>query len=732
VRCNSRISQIRAEENPHDCGRGADAIKPEWRPFQLAWILMNLRSIAEPTSDERNIVDLLFFPTGGGKTEAYLGLAAFTLVLRRLRNPGISSAGVSVLMRYTLRLLTLDQLSRASTLICALELERRNNAETLGEWPFEIGLWVGQAATPNKMGRQGDNDPNTARLRWRRFMDSSKNPSPIPLEGCPWCGRKFEPTSFRLLPTSNQPTQLVVRCLNRDCEFSRDTWLPIVAVDEPIYRRLPCFIIATVDKFAALPWTGPVGAFFGRVHRWDKKEGFYGPCDPTLGNKLPVERLLPPDLIIQDELHLISGPLGTMAGLYETALDELSTLQRDGKTIRPKIVASTATVRRAQNQIQALFARRMVDIFPPPGPDYRDSFFARTHNPDESNARLYVGVVAQGRSPKVAMLRVYLSLLGAGQKWYQALKKAGQTENAADAYMTLVGYFNSLRELGGSRRIIEDEVRSKLEKYSTRMRVGEKEGPFADRAIAYDPVELTSRVDTARVAEAKSKLRLAFSEKEHVDVAIATNMISVGLDILRLGLMVVFGQPKTTAELRQGQLPRHSSSNEMEVTMGRPCVCGGSNENCRFCSGRGEIADGLANALMAHTYRPGVQKVPIGRKKKGGRKWPSVKAPNVETLQAQIAKVHKLSAMIFGFRLQPPGHDSAPHHVMCPKGCGASLNPRDVDMDLAADTGRDTAKTHVICVPPSNSKCLYHCARSLLFVASKSTIEESATILKNR
>jgi len=156
-------------------GKSPDTIKPEWRPFQLAWILINLCSIAEPTSDERNIVDLLFFPTGGGKTEAYLGLAAFTLVLRRLRNPGISSAGVSVLMRYTLRLLTLDQLSRASTLICALELERQNNAEKLGEWPFEIGLWVGQAATPNKMGRQGDNDPNTARLRWRRFMDSSKN-----------------------------------------------------------------------------------------------------------------------------------------------------------------------------------------------------------------------------------------------------------------------------------------------------------------------------------------------------------------------------------------------------------------------------------------------------------------------------------------------------------------------------------------------------------------------------
>ena len=129
--------------------------------------------------------------------------------------------------------------------------------------------------------------------------------------------------------------------------------LPILAVDEPIYRRLPCFLIATVDKFAAMPWTGEVGAFFGRVQRYDQ-HGFYGPCQPNVGHPLPGERLLPPDLIIQDELHLISGPLGTMVGLYETALDELCTRTRSGKRIRPKIVASTATVRRAENADPAL------------------------------------------------------------------------------------------------------------------------------------------------------------------------------------------------------------------------------------------------------------------------------------------------------------------------------------------------------------------------------------------
>jgi hypothetical protein len=409
---------------------------------------------------------------------------------------------------------------------------------------------VGRAATPNRMGRKGDNDQNSARTRTNRFQNDDRKPSPIPLEECPWCGTKFSKLSFRLIPNNDNPHDLRISCMNRECKFGRGMPLPILAVDEPIYRRLPCFLIATVDKFAALPWTGHVGAFFGRVERGDKN-GFYGPCDPTTGIKLPVPRLLPPDLIIQDELHLISGPLGTMVGLYESALDELCALEKDGKTVRPKIVASTATVRRAETQIRALFNRHCVDIFPPPGPDRRDSFFAETLPSSERNARLYVGIAAQGRSPKVAMLRVYLALLGAAQKWHNKIKKRGALASAADPYLTLLGYFNSLRELGGARRLIEDEVRNRLEGYADRKRKGEATGLFDRRKIDYEPVELTSRVNTARVSEAKQRLAFPFSHDKHVDVAIATNMISVGLDITRLGLMVVFGQPKASAEYIQ-------------------------------------------------------------------------------------------------------------------------------------------------------------------------------------
>ena len=503
---------------------------PAWRPFQLAYLLMNLQGIAEPTHPERDVVDLLFFPTGGGKTEAYLGLSAFTLVLRRLRHPGPDSRGLSVLMRYTLRLLTLDQLGRAAALICALELERERAPERLGEWPFEIALWVGRAATPNHMGRRGEAGGASARVKTLRYARDSSREPPLPLEQCPWCGTPFKKQSFRLHPNPDEPTDLFVHCVDRRCDFTGKRRLPIVAVDEPIYRRLPAFMIATADKFAALPWTGETARFF---HGGDP------------------DRPRPPDLIIQDELHLISGPLGTMAGLYETAIDRLCTRRLDGGTVRPKVIASTATVRLAQKQIQALFHRREVDCFPAPGIDRRDSFFARQVSESAEDERLYLGVAAQGRGPKVVFLRSMITLMAAAQAAWEAAGGSGAAPNPADPYMTAIAYFNALRELGSARRIVEDEIGARLRSYSERKRPHEAAGLFADRQIAFEPVELTSRVGTADVADAKRRLALDFTEAERVDVALATNMISVGLDITRLGLMLVSGQPKTTSEYIQ-------------------------------------------------------------------------------------------------------------------------------------------------------------------------------------
>jgi hypothetical protein len=571
-KCMGEAADRRLKDVPRD--------KIAWRPFQLAFVLLNLPGLIDPKSEQRKFVELLFFPTGGGKTEAYLGLAAFQLVFRRLTLPGRRSSGLSVLMRYTLRLLTLDQLGRAAALICALELERRTNPELLGEWPFEIGLWVGSAATPNRLGHVGYNGPGsdqTAYIKTKRFRENSEgNPAPIPLESCPWCGTKFGKTSFKMTPNEKAPTNLRVTCANYDCDFSQGTGLPVLTVDETIYRRLPGFLIATVDKFAALPWEGRAGALFGRVNRYDD-QGFYGPTDPAgMGTKM--DDILPgPDLVIQDELHLISGPLGTIAGVYETAIEKLSErFASDGRQRRiPKIIASTATVRRASHQIQALFGRSATKIFPPPGVDRRDSFFAETveinENDVSTNGRLYLGVAAQGRSLKRVLLRTMLTLMSRSETLYRSGDPGAQ--EAADPYMTTLGYFNSLRELGGSRRIVEDEVLMQLDRYSSRRRLDPPESLFSDRTIDMDHIkELTSRVSTNEVSATKDKMGKPHSEGMGCDVVLATNMISVGLDITRLGLMIVLGQPKGSSEYIQAtsRVGRESTRPGLVVTLLNP------------------------------------------------------------------------------------------------------------------------------------------------------------------
>ncbi|NBC34027.1 MAG: hypothetical protein GVY13_15235 [Alphaproteobacteria bacterium] len=543
---------------------------PKWRPFQLAYILLNLSGLADRTHADRELVDLLFFPTGGGKTEAYLGLAAFAIAWRRLSAQGVLGAGVTVIMRYTLRLLTLDQLSRAAGMVCALELMRTDPAfaeasgrKLLGDWPIEIGLWVGSDASPNILGGKGKTGDHTAVTRVRKYRKEGGRgkhgvKAPAPIKACPWCGTAFEPKSFACVPSESAPKAMTITCANPVCDFARDRPLPLVTVDEVIYRRLPAFIIATVDKFAGLPWLGPAGAFFGHVDRHDK-DGFYGASEPQRGEALFNDHVLdPPDLIIQDELHLISGPLGTVAGLYETAIDRLSTRSGPGEhRVRPKIVASTATVRRARPQIKALFDRDETQIFPPPGIERTDSWFAVTEPADVTPARLYLGLAAQGRGPKLVFLRGLISMMAAAHAAFEtaggADAGAGAAGNPADPYMTAVCYFNALRELGGARRIVEDEVRDRLGRYGDDRRRLDPAGPvFRNRGIG-DPVELTSRVTTDDVALAKSRLETPFDSGrgEAIDVTLATNMISVGLDVQRLGLMLVQGQPKTAAEYIQ-------------------------------------------------------------------------------------------------------------------------------------------------------------------------------------
>jgi hypothetical protein len=520
--------------------------EPRWRLFQLAFLLLNVAGVADEGHVDRGVVELLFFPTGGGKTEAYLGVAAFAMLLRRLR--GVSEAhegaGVAVLLRYTLRMLTLDQLGRAATLVCALEMLRRENLGVLGGRRFLVGLWVGKSATPNRM------QDAEKQLSWYKANPQDRRRAPpMPLAGCPWCQREFGLGSYAIR-TEGAEKALRVSCLDEACAFHADPseslGVPVVVVDDQIYRELPSFLVATVDKFAGVPWLARTGALMGRVRSKDA-HGFYGEGEgPKEAARVPGG-LWPPELIIQDELHLITGPLGTMVGLYETLVGELS---RGPKGARPKVIASTATARGAAQQIRAIYGAQVVDLFPPPGLDPNNTFFARADE-GEGQGRLYLGVAAPGRTLKALAVRVYSALLCAA---YKEWRKGGRSAQAADTYMTLLGYFNTLRDLGGALRLVQEEVSPRAARLSDRRPFQEASNPhFQNRSLSFDPLELTSRQTTDQIRAASVKLRAAYSSEagQRSDVALASSMISVGVDIPRLGLMVVNGQPKTVAEYIQ-------------------------------------------------------------------------------------------------------------------------------------------------------------------------------------
>ncbi|MCY4256865.1 MAG: DISARM system helicase DrmA [bacterium] len=569
-----------------------------WRPFQLAFILLCLPSLTDPAHPERTVdtalADLLFFPTGGGKTEAYLGLVAYTLAMRRLQgvvgdgeDAVTGRDGVAVIMRYTLRLLTAQQFQRAATLICAAELIRQHRAVSDSRYagvPFRLGMWVGGGVTPN----QDVEAKEWVEAQCSRSRGFSGASTPLQLTECPWCG--YALNGGRDCRYDEPHQRFLVFCGDPECSFTAKQapgeGIPVVTVDSQVYRLLPAFVIATIDKFAQLPWNGALATLFGRVDQWCERHGYRNPDldqrhrshwqesnKHTARGDLPaaatlavLPRLRPPDLILQDEMHLVTGPLGTMAGLYEAAIDRLATWTYAGREVRPKVVASTATVRRAEQQAWALFWRKL-RVFPPPVLDARRSFFAEQIDPtDEVPGRLYLGISAHGERLKQVELRVFASLMAAAQAMYEEL---GDEGIRVDPWMTTVGYFNAVRELAGMRRLAEDELRSKL-RY-TRFTTG-----LAKRTRVILE-ELTSRVSSEDIKQVLRRLFNTFDPAQEdedrnqrpLDLLLATNMVSVGVDVPRLGSMVVVGQPKATAEYIQAtsRVGRSSGGPGLVITL---------------------------------------------------------------------------------------------------------------------------------------------------------------------
>ena len=494
-----------------------------WRPFQLAFLLMSIHSIVDPSCAERNLVDLIWFPTGGGKTEAYLGLTAFTIFHRRLTNP--HNGGTTVMMRYTLRLLTSQQFTRAATLICACEKIRRDAAGNktscyhLGDEEITIGLWIG-----------GDHSPNTnktAKEELERLIDGSSDLkrrkekyNKFQVLKCPWCGTKMvqdykDGAIIGKWGYKSAKQGFYLNCTQEKCEFEKR--LPIQIVDEELYKKPPTLLFGTVDKFAMMAWKKDVASFFG-------KNGTDAP-----------------DLIIQDELHLISGPLGSMVGIYETAIDYLCS----SKGRKPKIVASTATIREANHQCRALYNRE-VRQFPAQGLDAGDSFFAKEIPTKQDFGRLYLGIMPSGKTKVMLQARATAIAL-------QYVHQLQCSDEQKDQFYTLAIYFNSLKELGKASSVVADDVKDFIKRISYRQIV--KQYTSRNIGTAY---ELTSRVSTTELNDTLDKLEhMTYSaenianKKYPINVLLASNMISVGVDVSRLNLMFLQGQPKSVSEYIQ-------------------------------------------------------------------------------------------------------------------------------------------------------------------------------------
>jgi hypothetical protein len=494
----------------------------QWRAFQIAFLLMSLQSSVEEDDKHRQTVELIWFPTGGGKTEAYLGLAAFTLFMRRLKDP--TDTGVHVITRYTLRLLTAQQFQRTSRLICAMEYIRQQSPD-LGQNPFSIGIWVGGSNTPNS---RKDAISVLAKLgKGDRFAENK-----FVLGQCPWCGAQMGPVrqkngrrwDTKIAGYSRKGNTVIYRCPDNNCRFNGE--LPVYVIDEDIYEIRPSIVIGTVDKFAMLAWRPEARALFGIGSDGSRQNS-------------------PPGLIIQDELHLISGPLGSMVGLYETVIEELCTDRRQSNVIRPKIVSSTATIRRYAEQVKALYGRERVVLFPPSGLDADDSFFARYARDKYGSlqpGRMYVGVHGPGLgSLQTVQVRTFASLMQAPVNIPNLAKQ--------DPWWTLLIFFNSLRELGTTLSLFQSDIPDYLKVAANRLGIA-----YSSMRKLWRIRELTGRLKSDEVPEALADLEVACDNANNlrpVDACLASNILEVGVDIDRLSLMAVVGQPKSTSQYIQ-------------------------------------------------------------------------------------------------------------------------------------------------------------------------------------
>lgn len=495
--------------------------KYSWRAFQIAFLLQSLTSIVEKESSERELVDLIWFPTGGGKTEAYLGVSAFSMLYRRFNDPKDTS--VDVLMRYTLRLLTADQFQRSSRLICSLEYIRSRMPSIFGESEYSIGLWVGASTTPNTNKAAGKKYNEIIKSGEGKFI----------VEMCPWCGaemkviREKNSNKYLYLGYDFQES-LHMNCPDENCHFNNN--IPIYFTDDQLYKQPPTFLIGTIDKFVQLTWIPKARSLFGIGKTGDRI-------------------FSPPNLIIQDEFHLISGPLGTLTGMYECLIEDLTTDKRDNKLIKAKIIAATATIKDYKKQVKAIFGKNdnQSSIFPPSGFDINDNFFSKIKLDENTKepvpGRKYVGVFTTTQGKLQSQVQTLSALI-------EATSFLPEDSNQRDPFWTILSFYNTIKEIGTAITLTDMDIPNHLNNYYKKHGIRKDKRRYIKRSKVK---ELTSRLESSKVSDALAELSQPYSEKNNdaFDICLASNIIEVGVDIDRLSLMTIIGQPKTTSQYIQ-------------------------------------------------------------------------------------------------------------------------------------------------------------------------------------
>lgn len=550
-----------------------------WRPFQLAFILLNLDGILESSDkNPRNqMVDLVWFPTGGGKTEAYLGIIALTIINRRRLYKNIGG-GTAAIIRYTLRLLTLQQFQRATMLIMALELMRRwgDASFGLGDEPIYIGMWVGSSSMPNSL------DELVAEIENLNGRKASK----IPFSTCPWCGSPISgSTTVNNGGNTFEEGRLELSCTNLDCPFEIKP-LPVSLWDKEIYRQPPALLFGTVDKFAQLAHKTSSES----TKRDEDTRRIFGKGNWEKGK--PKEGYLPPDLIIQDELHLLAGPLGSSVALFESAIDQLCT-REDGT--RPKIISSTATTRNTDLQIMALFDRH-VNLFPKPGPECDDSFFSfysRTFNTADGSGeyyqskRCYLGVLPTGRTQIWMQMRLDAIAMAhraltesrylEGRSIVEANSYTTEFCKMQDYYHTIISYFNSLKEIGRTESQVHTYILKEVRRiFSHILKPGNLLGPLYTYDIA--KAELTGRLNGEEIKTELQRVSSKWNPQDRLnntanmppDFVVATNMISVGIDVSRFNTILMNSMSRNIAEYIQASSRVARDKEGLVITVHHP------------------------------------------------------------------------------------------------------------------------------------------------------------------